>query len=220
MLRNGPSFFKPSETIDRPLHFRLLKSDSIATAFPVYSAQDIPEGLVHHLHDQFNAEIEAGNTYPLLEKLSLDEFVNYWFHSFCVVVIKTDADQINASWTNWNELFLGTFYIKPNYVGRCSHNCNGGFLVSSHHRGQKIGYRLGQVYLKWAPLLGYQYSVFNLVFATNVASWKLWDAFKFNRIGCIPKAAVLKGHDDRVDAIMYGKDLTSVEPELLHDLTI
>ena len=91
-------------------------------------------------------------------------------------------------------------------------------MVNHSHRGKKIGYRLAQVYLKWAPLLGYKYSVFNLVFVTNTASWKIWDRFKFDRIGYLPKAALLKGHDERVDAILFGKNLTNVEQELLKDL--
>ncbi|EGA80293.1 hypothetical protein QA23_5154 [Saccharomyces cerevisiae Lalvin QA23] len=109
----------------------------------------------------------------------------------------------------------GTFYIKPNYAPRCSHNCNAGFLVNGAHRGQKVGYRLAQVYLNWAPLLGYKYSIFNLVFVTNQASWKIWDKLNFQRIGLVPHAGILNGFSEPVDAIIYGKDLTKIEPEFL-----
>lgn len=87
--------------------------------------------------------------------------------------------------------------------------------MNSYHRGQKIGYRLAQVYLNWAPLLGYKYSIFNLVFVTNQASWKIWDKLNFEKIGLIPRAGILKGSDEPVDAIIYGKDLTRIEPEFL-----
>ncbi|SCW03371.1 LAFE_0G08944g1_1 [Lachancea fermentati] len=217
-LKNGPTFFEPLTTIEEPIQFNLPKSTAVATAFPVYSPEQLPASLVDYMCSELNSEIEAGNTYPHYEVLSREEFVKMWFHSFCVVLLKTEKLEIDDSMNNWDELFLGTFYIKPNYPGRCSHNCNAGFLVGSKQRNQKVGYRLGQVYLKWAPLLGYKYSVFNLVFVSNVASWKLWDKFKFDRIGYVPKVAVLKGHTERVDAIIFGKDLTQIEPEIFDDL--
>ena len=38
---------------------------------------------------------------------------------------------------------VGSFYVKPNYPDRCSHICNGGFLVSQNYRGNGIGKFLG-----------------------------------------------------------------------------
>ncbi|SCV05802.1 LANO_0H15500g1_1 [Lachancea nothofagi CBS 11611] len=218
-LVNGPDLYKPLETLV-PLQFNLLGSESIATAFPVYTSDDVPNTLIDYLHQEFNSELEDGLTYPHLKTLNRDEFVKYWFHSFCVIVLKTDKIAIDSSWTNWRDLLLGTFYIKPNYPGRCSHNCNAGFLVNSAQRGQKVGIRLGQIYLKWAPLLGYRYSVFNLVFVTNPASWRIWDKLQFDRIGYIPKVAILKGYEEPVDAIMFGKDLTTTDPKLIEGLHI
>ncbi|SCU79466.1 LADA_0B00848g1_1 [Lachancea dasiensis] len=216
-LVNGPTFFEPLEVI-KPLQFSLIGSGAIATAFPIYSAKDVPDSLIDFMHAQFNREIEEGLTYPYAKPLTRDEFLNSWFLSFCTIVLKTDKLQIDPSWTNWEKLLLGTFYIKPNYSGRCSHNCNAGFLVNPAQRGQKIGMRLGQIYLKWAPLLGYKYSVFNLVFVTNPASWRIWDKLQFDRIGYIPKVALLRGHEELVDAIMFGKDLTKIDPKLTEDL--
>lgn len=40
-----------------------------------------------------------------------------------------------------------------------------------------------------APHLGYKASVFNLVFANNVASIRIWEKLGFQRAGIIPKAA-------------------------------
>lgn len=216
-LRGGPLFFKPLVDALEPLQFKLKGSETVATAFPVYSPEDVPLGLQEYMHNELNLEIEKGVTYPHFAQLSFQEFVDYWFRSFCVIVLKTDKPVISQDRRDWGSEFLGSFYIAPNYMPRCSHNCNAGFLVNHQQRGQKIGYRLAQIYLKWAPLLGYRYSVFNLVFATNVASWKLWDFFKFDRIGVIPGAAVLNKYTEPVDAIMFGKDLTKVEPELLAD---
>lgn len=218
-LRNGPVFREPIETV-QPLQFKLPNSDVIATAFPVYAEEDVPSSLLDFLHEEFNKEIELGQTYPAADVMTRDEFVGYWLHSFCAIVLKTDKTEIDFNWTQWQDLLLGTFYIKPNYPGRCSHICNAGFLVNSEQRGLKVGYRLGQLYLSWAPLLGYTYSVFNLVFVTNPASWKLWDKFGFDRIGLVPKAARLKGHEELVDAIIFGRDLQNVESSILADFHI
>lgn len=55
---------------------------------------------------------------------------------------------------------------------------------------------------------GYTYSVFNLVYETNVASCRIWDALGFKRIGRVKGAGNLRSHPDHlVDAIIYGRDL-------------
>ncbi|CAI4054698.1 hypothetical protein SKDZ_07G5380 [Saccharomyces kudriavzevii ZP591] len=213
-LHDGPAFFKPLAQTIEPLQFKLIGSDIVATAFPVFNAQYVPESLIDYIFDLFNLEIECGKTYPQLEKLTKQDFLNYWFHSFTVIVLRTDKKFIEDG-QDWRSVLLGTFYIKPNYSPRCSHNCNAGFLVNTYHRGKKVGYRLAQVYLNWAPLLGYKYSIFNLVFVTNQASWKIWDKLNFQRIGLVPRAGILKDFAEPIDAIIYGKDLTNIEPELL-----
>lgn len=63
----------------------------------------------------------------------------------------------------------GTFYIKPNFPGRCSHVsylsnllsefdihwiCNGGFIVNKDHRGKGVGKLMATSFLKIAPALG------------------------------------------------------------------
>lgn len=110
---------------------------------------------------------------------------------------------------DWSKIFLGTFHILPNYPGRSSHVCNCGFLVSSEFRGsnKKIGSAMGELYLSWAPKLGYTYSVFNLVYQTNEYSIKIWENLGFEKIGKVPGAGILKGFNEPVDAIIFGKKL-------------
>lgn len=213
-LRNGPAFEKPTTDCIDPLQFKLKGSDKTVTAFPVYEPSELPDSLIDFMHNEFNSVIEEGQTYPQLEEFTRDQFIEYWFASFCVVLLDTDKKIIEDR-RDWGTALLGTFYIKPNYMARCSHNCNAGFMVNRNVRGKKIGFRLGQIYLRWAPLLGYKYSVFNLVFVSNPASWRIWDKLKFDRIGLVPRSAILKGIEEPVDAIIFGKDLTKVEPELL-----
>lgn len=55
---------------------------------------------------------------------------------------------------------------------------------------------------------GYSYSVFNLVYETNVASCRIWDALGFKRIGKVPGSGNLRSYPGQlVDAIIYGRDL-------------
>ena len=55
---------------------------------------------------------------------------------------------------------------------------------------------------------GYTYAVFNLVYETNVASCRLWDALGFKRIGRVPGGGRLLSHPGQyVDAIIYGRAL-------------
>jgi L-amino acid N-acyltransferase YncA len=54
---------------------------------------------------------------------------------------------------------------------------------------------------------GYKYSIFNLVFATNHASTRIWDSLGFDVIGRVPGAGRLKDIDEAVDALIYGRRL-------------
>lgn len=108
------------------------------------------------MHAQLSAEIEAGDTYPMLEALPVEAFGPYWFGVFGAVMLEGDfksADDIQSLDADWSKTCLGSFYTKPNYPGRSSHICNAGFLVTSTARNKGVGKLLGRQYLKWAPQL-------------------------------------------------------------------
>ncbi len=202
-----PSYIrKNAPKPDLKPYYVTLKDGIQATLFPCVEPLTLPPDLIEFLFVEFNKEVEEGQTYPQLELLTFDEFKGYWLGAFtCVMLTGTDTEI--KSGRNWEQEYLGTYYTKPNYVGRCSHICNAGFLVNKRFRGKGIGIELAKSYLKWAPMLGYTYSIFNLVFITNPASWKIWDSLGFERVGIVKKAGVLKGFDEPVDAIIFGKDL-------------
>lgn len=182
-----------------------LRNGNNATLFPVPGSEEIKEPMLRFLMDLFNAEIEAGQTYPQEEKFTdLATFNDYWHHYFTAILVEGAPKSLDDAKP---EDVIGTFYIKPNYVGRCSHVCNAGFLVNPKKRGTGAGSLMGAQYPIWAKELGYEYSVFNLVFVTNTASIKIWDKLGFDRIGLVPGVARLKGIEGRVDAIMFGKKL-------------
>ncbi|KAL6944955.1 hypothetical protein ACO0QE_002397 [Hanseniaspora vineae] len=233
-LKNGPMFPTTTQLDHKiePLSFLLADGATTATAFSIYDINEVPESLVNYMYANFSKEVQDGLTYPSYD-ITLEEFRGYWFFSFCAIVLKGKLELLDPKQDHdadyWDENFLGTFYVKPNYPGRCSHNCNAGFFIPHSQRGKKLGRKLGQLYLKIAPQLGYAYSVFNLVFVSNPASWRIWDKLNFQRLGLVPNVAVL-GEDQKAvtnnedsreykktDAIIFGKDLTSVEAELFDD---
>ena len=65
---------------------------------------------------------------------------------------------------------------------------------------------------------GYKSSVFNLVYETNVASCRIWDALGFKRIGRIPACGNLRSSpNELVDAIIYGRSLGSDAEDIVSE---
>ncbi|KAI1418983.1 hypothetical protein F5Y12DRAFT_780308 [Xylaria sp. FL1777] len=194
----------------RPRQVTLRDRQSIATVVPFVSRDQVPPSLLRYLSDQFAKEIEGGDTYPMIDPMPFERFSAYWLQNFAGIMFLgqiNSADEV-VEGKDWSRECLGSFYIKPNYPGRSSHVCNAGFLVTDLARNRGVGRLMGETYLDWAPKLGYTYSVFNLVYETNVASCKIWDALGFKRIGRVKGCGNLKSYPDRlVDAIIYGRDL-------------
>ena len=84
--------------------------------------------------------------------------------------------------------------------------CNGGFITNPKFRGFGIGSFMGENFKLLAKDLGYRSSLFNLVFANNEASVKLWRKLGFTQLALIPKVAVLEGSDGYVDAYQFHCD--------------
>ncbi|KAL1968911.1 hypothetical protein VTN77DRAFT_1272 [Rasamsonia byssochlamydoides] len=187
---------------------------TVATLVPFSSADDVPRSLLSYLSDQLNKEIEKGDTYPMIDPIPVEQFGPYWFSNFGAIMLLGDiksAEDVKAmekNGTDWSKTCLGSFNIRPNYPGRSSHVCNGTFLVTDASRNKGVGRLMGEGYLEWAPKLGYTYSVFNMVYETNVASCRIWDALGFKRIGKVPGCGNLRSYPGQlVDAIIYGRDL-------------
>ncbi|KAJ5736916.1 Acyl-CoA N-acyltransferase [Penicillium malachiteum] len=188
---------------------------TVATLVPFASAEEVPKSLLKYLSDQFNKEIEKGDTYAMSEAIPLAQFGRYWFSSFGAVMLLGDIQNVQQTHSmdkagaNWTKICLGGFHIRPNYPGWSSHVCNGTFIVTDAARNKGVGRLMGEGYLEWAPRLGYTYAVFNLVYESNVASCRLWDSLGFKRIGRIPGGGRLKSQPGEfVDAIIYGRGLS------------
>lgn len=222
----APAIYRVSGESPYPLPFGPLPPDitlrqvtlrdrvTIATLVPFSSSSQVPYKLTSYLCELLNREIVKGDTYPMMEPLPLSSFGPYWFANFGAVMILGDIQsqeevtQMEERGVDWPKECLGSFYVKPNYPGRSSHVCNGGFLVTDAARNRGVGRLMGEGYLEWAPKLGYTYSVFNLVYETNVASLRIWDALGFKRIGRVKGCGNLKSYPDQfIDAIIFGREL-------------
>lgn len=135
-----------------------------------------------------NAVIVEGKSWPFTEPYKDIESYSKYFHSHVSFAVRF-CDQ-----AAFGHDILGCFYIKPNFPvlfflhpkilrtythtffvqGRCDHISNGGFITNPQYRGCGIGTFMGQAYLKLAKDLGYRASLFNLVFANNTPSIRLW----------------------------------------------
>ncbi|KAF5393361.1 hypothetical protein D9757_000521 [Collybiopsis confluens] len=169
--------------------------------------------LVQYLANVFIQELHEGRTYPQ-EGASFDSvaFKNYFLAQDLFVGIATtlaarghvesgaDSDVVETSLRideardgrSWDECVVGCYYVKPNYPGRSSHICNAGFIVPVTRRKGGYGLILGKSYVHYAPKLGYKASVFNLVYANNEASVRIWERLGFTKAGCIPQAGRLR----------------------------
>ena len=135
---------------------------TIATLLPFSTATTVPPRLLSYLCQQFNLEIEKGDTYPMITEMPLADFGAYWFQNFGAIMLLgavEGEEYIQEVWrmeeegVKWEECALGSFYVKPNYPGRSSHVCNGGFLVTEAARNKGVGRLMGEGYLEWAPRL-------------------------------------------------------------------
>lgn len=79
----------------------------------------------------------------------------------------------------------GAFYIKPNFPGRCSHVCNGGFITDPRRRRRGVARLMGHAFLRFAKDLGYKASYFNLVSVAFFASCTYRTTLEAISISCL-----------------------------------
>ena len=134
---------------------------TIASLLPFSTATAVPPRLLSYLCSQLNLEIEKGDTYPMMTSMAISTFGNYWFQNFGAIMLLGEVESVEQVWemenggVEWDKVCLGSFYVKPNYPGRSSHVCNGGFLVTEAARNKGVGRLMGEGYLEWAPKLVY-----------------------------------------------------------------
>lgn len=95
----------------------------------------------------------------MMASMPVSTFGTYWFQNFGAIMLLGEVESLEQVWEmenageEWEKVCLGSFYVKPNYPGRSSHVCNGGFLVTEAARNKGVGRLMGEGYLEWAPKL-------------------------------------------------------------------
>ena len=153
----APNAPPPPDILPRQVTLR--DRSTVATLLPFSMPDQVPKTLIAYLCALLNREIEKGDTYPMIAPLPLESFGPYWFANFGAVMLLGEVDSVEQVWEmekqgkDWAKQCLGSFYVKPNYPGRSSHICNGGFLVTDAARNRGVGRLMGEGYLEWAPKL-------------------------------------------------------------------
>jgi GNAT superfamily N-acetyltransferase len=99
-----------------------------------------------------------------------------------------------------DDVLVGAYYLKPNFLGRAAHIANAGYAVAAAHRRRGIGRVLVEDSLWRAPLLEFDAIQFNLVFASNPAR-SLYEELGWRQIGILPEAV------DGEDAVIYWRSV-------------
>ncbi len=164
-----------------------------------------------------NLIIREGRSWPFEDDFHSVEQYSGYFLSHTAFVVRALNNGMDASKRNSSSQgeILGCFYIKPNFPGRCSHVCNGGFITAPRFRGLGVGSLMGKVFLRAARDLGYKSSYFNLVFKSNDTSVKLWESLGFERVTTLEKAARLEGLEELDTAYGYRYDLETLPEDYL-----
>lgn len=106
-----------------PRRITLPKSNAAPlTLYPITKGpSSVPADLIKFLHAEFSAEIERGATYPMEHAMGLQQFADYWFGTFAVLAVLDEegaaVGEGLVEGRDWENVCLGTFYIKPNYPG-------------------------------------------------------------------------------------------------------
>lgn len=158
-----------------------------------------------------NIIIREGKSWPFEEEFSTLNAYRGYFLSHAAFVVRTlDEGVDNQGNPSPVGDILGCFYIKPNYPGRCSHICNGGFISAPNFRKMGVARLMGQTFLRAARDLGYKSAYFNLVFKSNGPSVALWESLGFERVAVLENAARLKGVEGLDTAYGYRYDLEAL----------
>ena len=122
----------------------------------------------------WNEVVEAGNAFPQIMPLSIDEAREFFAAQALTAVAVADA-----------KLF-GLYILHPNNVGRCAHVANASYAVASSARGLGLGRELVKDSLAQAARKGFRGLQFNAVVASNASAIHLYEDLGFTRVGTIP----------------------------------
>jgi ribosomal protein S18 acetylase RimI-like enzyme len=128
------------------------------------------------LQREFNRVLAAGEGYPQAGPIDADEFRDYWLAGKTAVLVARQSS---------DDAFVGSYFLKPNGVGRAAHVANAGYFVVAEHRGRGYGETLVRDSMARAVALRFDALQFNFVFESNPAR-RLYDRLGFTTVGRVP----------------------------------
>jgi len=121
--------------------------------------------------------IRAGETYALPQDISEEAALDYWLGPDRETFVAVADREI-----------LGTYYIRPNQLGRGAHVCNCGYMTAPAAAGRGVARAMCAHSLAHARALGFRAMQFNFVVSTNERAIRLWQAMGFEIVGSLPGA--------------------------------
>ena len=161
-----------------PIHFPIdthLK-DGSAVRLALAKPEDIES-----LRRLYEVIVDEGTSFPHEQMPPNEDFQAYWFGGCGTVLASVQTRKGPTA-------LAGAYYLKANWPGRASHVANAGFMVAPEWRGKGLGRLLGETMLNHARALAFRSVIFNLVFAENRGSRRLWEQLDFRVLGTIPQA--------------------------------
>ncbi len=117
----------------------------------------------------------AGETYAISRDIDEVDAVAYWCGHKHETFVAEDGGDI-----------LGTYYLRENQAGGGNHVANCGYMTASKAQGRGIARRMLEHSLVRAKERGFRALQFNFVVSTNERAIRTWEAYGFQKVGCIP----------------------------------
>lgn len=121
--------------------------------------------------------IRAGETYALPQDLSEQAALAYWLGPDRETFVAEIGGRI-----------VGSYYIRPNQLGRGSHVCNCGYMTANEAAGRGVARAMCAQSLDYARSAGFRAMQFNFVVSTNERAVRLWQALGFEIVGTLPES--------------------------------
>lgn len=125
----------------------------------------------------FRSIVEAGESYPHPSDMPEAEARTIWMEAPAATCVAEREGRV-----------VGSYYIKPNQLGRGAHVCNCGYMVDPAARGGGVATAMCLHSQDEARRLGFLAMQFNLVVSTNEAAVHLWRKLGFEQVGVLPRA--------------------------------
>ncbi len=147
--------------------------------------KDIPA-----LRELWNAIVDAGDAFPQMEMLSVEEAGQFFAGQSFTGVAERNGEPV------------GLYILHPNNVGRCGHLANGSYAVREDMRGCGVGEALVRHSLTKARELGFRVLQFNAVTESNRTAIRLYEKLGFIRLGSVP-GGFLKADGSYEDIVLF-----------------